>query len=90
MLSVGNYIYTMRYACVTYQVIEDISLVEMYCNQSLIFDPFNLSKVFSGHINEGIENIQEVLVCLDHNLSINTSMLEGMSGTCCPYNLQPK
>ncbi len=51
-----------------HQVIKNVLLVNMYCDERLIFGSLNLGQIVSSHINQFIQKIQEVLVSSLHYL----------------------
>ena len=71
----------------TDHIMKDVSLVEVYGDQSLILCPFYPGKIPCGHLNEGVENRQEVLICGSHDLLVRGGIGKGYFCVPCPQKL---
>lgn len=52
----------------TYQVIKDISLMDVNGDEGLKLCPLIFGEILSGHIDQQVQDIQEVLVGIGHDL----------------------
>lgn len=53
---------------INHQVIKNVLLVNMYCDERLIFGSLHLGQIVSSHINQFVQKIQEFLVSSLHYL----------------------
>ena len=71
----------------TYQVIEDIPLVDVDGDEGLKLHALHLLQVLSGHSNEGVQHLKEVCIGLGHDLLITASTPQGHLWVTCPDHL---
>ena len=53
---------------ISYQLVEDVSLVNVDGDQSFKLHSLHFGQIPSGDVNQLVQNVQEELVCLTHDL----------------------
>lgn len=67
-----KYLDVCLYVCsFVHQIIENVSLVDMDGDQRLIFGPLVPAQLSSRHVDELIEEVQELLIGRLHDLTTN-------------------
>ena len=74
----------------TYQVMEDISLMEMNGDECLELPTTDLCQVSSGHIDESIQHLQEHLISTDHYLLVSAGIAQSYLSIPRPDELDPQ
>lgn len=70
--TIKQYLDVCLYVCsLVHQIIENVSLVDVDGDQRLIFGPFVPAQLSSGHVDELIEEVQELLIGRLHDLATN-------------------
>ena len=70
-----------------YQIMKDVSLVEMDCDESFKHATLDLCEVLGSHVNEHVENFQELLVNVVHDLLVCPSIVESKFCVSGPQKL---
>ena len=69
---------------------EDISLMKMNGDQSLKLSSLYLGQILCGHIDEGIQYVEEDLVSGPHDLLVRASIGKSYLCVSCPDKLNAK
>ena len=67
-----------------YQFIEDISLMNMNCNQGLELCSVHFAQFLSGLLDQEIEQVQETLISLCHDLTVVSGGFYSIARISCP------
>ncbi len=68
----------------------DIPLMEVDSDQRLKLPPLNFGEGLGRHLDQVVQNLLEVVVSGLHDLAIGSGVLEGISCTYCPDDLNPQ
>lgn len=71
----------------TDQVIEDVLLVDMNCDEGLIFGSLHLGQVLGGLVNEKVQHGQELLIGVGHDLLVRPGTGQCLLSITCPDHL---
>ena len=58
----------------TYQVIEDVSLMYVYCDECLVLGSFHLGELSGRHLNQSVQDVEELLVGVGHDLFVGACL----------------
>ena len=78
----------MQVNFILYQCMEDVSLMKMDGDKGLELGTLDLSQFFCCHIDQHVQDLLKVVVSCLHDLLVTASVLESLSGSCCPYHLK--
>lgn len=70
-----------------YQVIKYVFLVDMDSDEGLELCPLHLGQVLCGLVNQDVQQVQESLVRLLHDLPVVAGVGQSLCGVSCPYHL---
>ena len=73
-----------------YQIIKDVSLVEVNEYECLVFDSVYLFKLLCCHPNQRVQHFKEEVISGGHYLLIGASLRESNFSISCPYELNTK
>lgn len=71
----------------THQVIKYVPLMDMDCDESLIFGPLHSFQVSCGHVNQRIEQVKEQLVGFSHDAAIKAGIGQSLLRVSGPNHL---
>ena len=74
----------------SYQVMKDVSLMQMNCNECLKLSSLYLGEILCGHIDESIQYVQKDLVSGAHDLLVRTRVGQSYLSISCPDKLNTK
>ena len=74
----------------SYQVMKDVSLMQMNCNECLKLSSLYLGEILCGHIDESIQYVQKDLVSGAHDLLVRTCVGQSYLSISCPDKLNTK
>ena len=81
-------IYLSVYLAVpTYQVVKDVSLMHMNGDQRLEFSPLHLGQLLGGDVDQGVEQVEELLVGGRHDFLVGARVFQGLLGVPGPDHL---
>lgn len=72
----------------SYQVIKDVFLMDMHCNEGLVFSSLNFGELSGCHGNELVQNVQELLIGVLHNFLVHSSIVQSLLGISGPQHLE--
>ena len=67
-----------------YQIIEDVSLMNVNRDESFEVDSLKLLQIASRLLYEHVEDVKEALVCVRHDALVYTRVVQGLLRLLCP------
>ena len=71
----------------TYQVVEDVPLMDVNGNERLVLGTLDLGQVLQCHVNQAVQHLQERLVGGGHDLFVRASVGQSVLGIASPDHL---
>ena len=73
-----------------YQFVENVFLMHMNCNQSLILDALDFGQIGGRDGNQRVKNVQKVLIGVLHELFVVFGVVQRFFGLFGPNHLNTK